>query len=109
MSLTGAVDGHGIVGRNPVGRTAALATFMGRPITLTRAFTTQWSRVAAHLASGIRLQQRLAHAARRPCLRTNAAHDSITRACCASVISGNIGSASTQPHASSAMGKSPAR
>ena len=49
------------------------------------------------------------YAATRACLRMNAAHVSITRSCWAGVISGNIGSASTERAASSLAGKSPGR
>src|SRR5262245_63313206 len=47
------------------------------------------------------------HAAARACCRRNAVHASMTRSCCAAVLSGNIGSAITERAASSLTGKSP--
>ncbi len=48
------------------------------------------------------------YAARRVCCRSSAAHACTTRRCCSTVISGNIGSASTACAAASLTGKSPA-
>jgi DNA-binding CsgD family transcriptional regulator len=60
------IDGHGVVGRGPSGRFVVVSVPTSDVTKPSPAFRTRWSRVAAHLATGLRLQQRLAHVAAPP-------------------------------------------